>query len=53
MKQPIRLERDVPIGKVIMFLLKYFVNINLMELPIPPPKKTKTKDLKSKLLRIN
>ena len=40
-------EIDVPIGKIVEILLKYFVIKNLIELPIPPPKKTKTKDFKS------
>ena len=46
-KQPNMFEIDVPIGKIVEILLKYFVIKNLIELPIPPPKKTKTKDFKS------
>ena len=52
-KHPTKLETEVPIGKVIKFLLEYFVTIYLIELPIPPPKKTRIKDFKSKTMIIN
>ena len=52
-KHPTKLETDVPIGKEIKFLLEYFVIKNLIELPIPPPKKTRNKDFKSKLITFN
>ena len=53
MKHPIKFEIDVPNGKEIKFLSEYFVIINLIRLPTPPPKKTKIIDLKSKPMIIN
>ena len=52
-KHPTKLDIEVPIGKEIKFLLKYFATMNLNELPIPPPKKTKIKDFKSKFVVID
>ena len=53
MKHPTKLETEVPIGKEIKFLLEYFVNKYLIELPIPPPKKTRITDFKSKPMIFN
>ena len=52
-KHPTKLDIEVPIGKEIKFLFEYFVTISLIELPIPPPKKTKIKDFKSKFVVID
>ena len=52
-KHPTKLETEVPKGKEIKFLLEYFVIIYLIVLPIPPPKKTRIKDFKSKALIID
>ena len=52
-KHPTKLEMEVPKGKEIIILLEYFVIKYLTVLPIPPPKKTKIKDLISKALIID
>ena len=52
-KHPTKLEMEVPNGNEIIILLEYFVIKYLTVLPIPPPKKTKIKDLISKALMID
>ena len=52
-KHPTKFEMEVPKGKEIIILLEYFVIKYLTVLPIPPPKKTKIKDLISKALIID
>ena len=52
-KHPTKFDMEVPKGKEIMILLEYFVIKYLTVLPIPPPKKTKIKDLISKALMID
>ena len=51
-KHPTKLETEVPNGKEIILLFEYLVIKNLSELPIPPPKKTRITDFKSKSIKL-